>query len=63
LFPGRILVCEKAIQPGEAGEAIVGVIAVSSNDIDMDVGCNFELKDGFLNLIAIATVIGVIEKG
>ncbi len=42
----RILVCENEIQPGEAGEAIAGVIAVSPNDIGMTVGTNFDLKDG-----------------
>ena len=63
LFPFRILVCEKEIQPGEAGEAIVGVIAVPPNECDMEVGDNFDLKDGFLNLIATATVIDVIGEG
>jgi hypothetical protein len=62
LFAGRILVCEEPIQPGEVGEAIVGVIAVSPEDWDMDVGAHFDLKDGLLNLIAKATVIGVTGK-
>ncbi len=62
LFAGRILVCENPIQPGEVGEAIVGVITLSPEDLGMDVGSHFDLKDGFLNLIATATVIDVISR-
>ncbi len=38
LFAGRILVCENPIQPGEVGEAIVGVITLSPEDLGMDEG-------------------------
>jgi len=36
-------------------------MAVSPGGLDMDVGSHFDLKDGFSNLIATATVIDVIS--
>jgi hypothetical protein len=62
LFAGRILVCENPIQPADTGEAVVGILAVSPVDLDMDEGSHFDLKDGLLNLIATATVIDVISR-
>jgi hypothetical protein len=59
LFPGRVLVCQEPIEPGKTGEATIGVIANSRNDIEMQVGSVFELKNGFATTIATATVLTV----
>jgi hypothetical protein len=62
LFPGRVLACDKPIKPGEVGEALIGVIAMSRHDIDMQAGTVFELRDGLTNLIATATVISLTDE-
>jgi hypothetical protein len=58
-FPGRVLECQNPVEPGHLGEAVIGVIASSSDDIDMQVGSVFELRDGLTNLIATATVLSL----
>jgi hypothetical protein len=59
LFPGLVLACETPIDRGQTGEAIIGVIAESRDDVEMQAGSVFELLDG-LNVIAYATVITVV---
>lgn len=62
LFQGRVLACDKPVAPGQVGEAIIGVIASSRDDIDMREGSVFELRDGLTNLIATATVVSLTDE-
>ena len=58
LFPGRVLACEKLIDPGQVGEAIIGMMFMTSSPEDIDIRENsvFELFEGPA-LIASATVV------
>lgn len=62
LFPGRVLVCEKPIGPGQIGEAVIDILFLTSSprDVAMRVGSIFQLLDG-PNPIASATMINLIE--
>jgi len=64
LYPGRVLVCEKPIEPGKTGEAVIGIMLMTSSPdtIDLEVGSLFELRDGPKDLIATATVLSVVEE-
>jgi hypothetical protein len=60
LFPGRILECEKPIGPGKAGEAVIGMLFLTSSpaDIGIRVGSSIELFEG-PHLIASAIVVSL----
>lgn len=59
-YPGRILKCETPIEPGQVGEAIIGMMTNESEAIDLQVGSIFELRSGPQDVIATATVIELV---
>lgn len=59
LFPGRVLACDEPIDPGRTGKATIGVLANCRGDVEMQVGSVFELRDGWTQVIATATVLSV----
>jgi len=59
LFPGRVLACDEPINPGRTGKATIGVLANSRADVEMQIGSVFELRDGWTQVIATATVLSV----
>ncbi len=60
-YPGRVLECEKPIEPGLVGEAVLGLMASVPKDVGVRAGAEFELRDGMSNLIATGTVISYSE--
>jgi hypothetical protein len=56
-YPGRILECETPIEPGQSGEAIIGVMESPTHASGLQLGSVFELRDGPVNRIATAEVI------
>lgn len=59
-YPGRVLECEKPIEPGQVGEAIIGMMADKLSAIDLHIGSTFELRSGPEDIIAAATVIELV---
>lgn len=60
-FPGRVLACEKPIEPGLVGEIVLGLMARHLEDVGVRANAEFELRDGLSNLIATGTVIDYSE--
>jgi hypothetical protein len=56
-YPGRVLECKTPIEPGQTGEAIIGVMATQADRLGFQEGSVFELRDGATIVIAIATVL------
>ena len=56
-YPGRVLECETPIEPGQTGEAVIGIIATDAESIGLQAGSIFELRDGPEDVIATATVL------
>jgi hypothetical protein len=56
-YPGRVLECEKPIEPGQTGEAVIGVMVTQPESIGLQEGTVFELRDGPTTVIATATVL------
>jgi hypothetical protein len=56
-YPGRVLECERPIEPGQTGEAVIGVVATRADKIGLESGSVFELRDGATTVIATATVL------
>ena len=58
-YPGRVLECEPPVEPGQSGEAIIGVMATQADQIGLNAGATFELREGPTTVIATATVLDV----
>jgi hypothetical protein len=56
-YIGRVLECRNPIQPGECGEAVIGILTSKIEELDLREGSIFELRDGPKTLIATATVV------
>jgi hypothetical protein len=59
LFYAKLTACASPIQPGEVGEATIGIIASSPHSLGIQKGSLFELRDGLNNLRAIAEASAV----
>ena len=59
-YPGRILKCEKPIEPGQIGEVTIGMMMNESDTIDLQEGAIFELRSGPKDVIATATVLELV---
>lgn len=56
-YSGRVLECEKPIEPGGEGEAVIGILAASPEALELSKGTEFELRDGATSVIAKAIVM------
>ena len=59
-YPGRVLECEPPIEPGQSGEAIIGVMESPTQVSGLQLGSVFELRDGPVTRIATAEVISFV---
>ncbi len=45
-YAGRVLECKEPIEPGETGEALIGMLAEDAERVGLEEGSMFELLDG-----------------
>lgn len=61
-YAGRVLECKEPIEPGESGEALIGLLAEDAERVGLREGSTFELLDGPRVIIATGTVLSCVNR-